>query len=92
LPQARQTNQGFNIGQSDVIGPRVADAAGLRDRVAMTERPTEITFAEMREMGVPGGLVDCADYQCSQSITISGRAVRVLDLIQCGASRDPAAC
>jgi len=42
------------------------DAAGLRDRVAMTERPTKITFAEMREMGVRGLLVYCADYHWAQ--------------------------
>ena len=40
----------------------------------MTERPTKITFAEMREMGVRGILVYCADYQCSHSIAISGDA------------------
>jgi hypothetical protein len=38
----------------------------------MTERPTKITFAEMRDMGVRGILVYCADYQCSHSIAISG--------------------
>jgi hypothetical protein len=29
---------------------------------AMTERPTKITFAEMRDMGVRGLLVYCADF------------------------------
>jgi len=38
----------------------------------MTERPTKITFGEMREMGVRGLLVYCADYRCSHSIAISG--------------------
>jgi hypothetical protein len=28
-------------------------------------RPTKITFAEMREMGLRGVLVYCADYRCS---------------------------
>jgi hypothetical protein len=32
----------------------------------MTERSQKITFAEMRDMGVRGLLVYCADYQCSQ--------------------------
>jgi hypothetical protein len=32
----------------------------------------KITFAEMREMGVHGLLVYCADYRCSHSIAISG--------------------
>jgi hypothetical protein len=34
--------------------------------------PQKITFAEMREMGVRGLLVYCADYRCSHSIAISG--------------------
>jgi hypothetical protein len=36
--------------------------------------PTKITFAEMRDMGVYGLLVYCADYRCSHSIAISGDA------------------
>jgi hypothetical protein len=48
------------------------------------ERPTKITFAEMREMGVRGLLVYCADYRCSHSIAISGDgwpdAVRLSDI------------
>jgi len=36
------------------------------------ERPTKITFAEMREMGVRGILIYCADYRCSHSIAVSG--------------------
>jgi hypothetical protein len=38
----------------------------------MTDRPQKITFAEMREQGVRGILVYCADYRCSHSIAISG--------------------
>ena len=34
-------------------------------------RPTKITFAEMRESGVRGLLVYCANYRCSHSIAIS---------------------
>ena len=41
------------LSASGGVAPIVpGDAAGLRDRVAKTERPTKITFAEMREMGV----------------------------------------
>jgi hypothetical protein len=40
----------------------------------MTDRQTKITFAEMREMGVRGLLIYCADYRCSHSIAISGDA------------------
>jgi hypothetical protein len=35
-------------------------------------RPQKITFAEMRDMGVHGILIYCADYHCSHSIAISG--------------------
>ena len=32
----------------------------------------KITFAEMRESGIRGLLVCCADYRCNHSIAISG--------------------
>ena len=38
------------------------------------DRPQKITFGEMREMGVRGLLIYCADYRCSHSIAISGDA------------------
>jgi len=37
----------------------------------MTARPRKITFAEMRESGVRGLQIYCADYHCSHSIAIS---------------------
>ena len=40
----------------------------------MTDRQTKITFGEMREMGVRGLLIYCADYRCSHSVAISGDA------------------
>jgi hypothetical protein len=40
--------------------------------MSAADRPHTITFAEMRESGVRGILVYCADYQCSHSIAISG--------------------
>ena len=40
----------------------------------MTDRPQKITFAKMRDMGVRGLLIYCADYRCSHSIPISGDA------------------
>ena len=50
----------------------------------MPDRPRKITFAEMRDMGVRGILVYCADYQCLHSIAISGDAwpddVRLSDI------------
>jgi hypothetical protein len=36
----------------------------------MADRPQKITFGEMREMGVRGVLIFCADYQCSHSIAV----------------------
>jgi hypothetical protein len=38
----------------------------------MTDRPQKITFSEMRNMGVRGLLIYCADYRCSHSIAVSG--------------------
>jgi hypothetical protein len=35
------------------------------------DKPTKITFAEMRDMGVRGVLIYCADYRCSHSIALS---------------------
>jgi hypothetical protein len=37
----------------------------------MPDRPQKITFAEMRDMGVRGLLIYCADCRCSHSIAIS---------------------
>jgi hypothetical protein len=37
----------------------------------MSDRPTKITFAEMRDMGVHGVLVYCQDYKCSHSLSLS---------------------
>jgi hypothetical protein len=37
----------------------------------LTDRPTKITFAEMRESGIRGLLVYCADSRCSHPIAIS---------------------
>jgi hypothetical protein len=37
----------------------------------MPDRPTKITFGKMREMGLRGVLVRCADYRCSHCITVS---------------------
>lgn len=37
-------------------------------------RPVKITLGEMRELGVRGVLVYCADYRCSHSIAVSADA------------------
>jgi hypothetical protein len=37
----------------------------------MSDRPQTITFAEMRDMGVRGVLIYCADYKCSHSIAVN---------------------
>jgi hypothetical protein len=36
----------------------------------MTERPQKITFGELRDMGVRGVLIYCADYRCSHSVAV----------------------
>ena len=36
----------------------------------MTDHPTKITFGELRDMGVRGVLIYCADYKCSHSIAL----------------------
>jgi hypothetical protein len=48
----------------------------LRRRYAIADamRPQKITFGEMREMGVRGVLVYCADYTCSHSVTMDAGA------------------
>ena len=46
--------------------------------------PTKISFGDMRDMGVRGLLIYCADYRCSHSIAISADAwpddVRLSDI------------
>ena len=34
-------------------------------------RPQKIAFGEMREMGVRGVLIYCADYHCSHSVAMN---------------------
>ncbi|WGR67849.1 MULTISPECIES: hypothetical protein [unclassified Bradyrhizobium] len=47
-------------------------------------RPVKITLGEMREMGVRGVLVYCADYQCGHSVALNADSwpdeVRLSDL------------
>jgi hypothetical protein len=35
------------------------------------DRPVKITFSQMREMGVRGVLIYCADYRCGHHIALS---------------------
>ena len=50
----------------------------------MPDRPTKISFGEMRESGVRGILVYCADYLCSHCVAMSADAwpndVRLSDI------------
>ena len=39
--------------------------------MAAPDRPQKITFGDMRDMGVRGVLIYCADYHCSDSLAIS---------------------
>jgi hypothetical protein len=36
----------------------------------MADHPQKITFAEMRDMGVRGVLIYCADYRCGHSVAV----------------------
>jgi hypothetical protein len=47
------------------------EAGGRGGLVAVTDRPQNITFGEMRESGVRGVLIYCADFKCSHSIAVS---------------------
>jgi hypothetical protein len=58
----RQTQQKF----------RGCAFASISEITAMSDRPQKITFAEVRDIGVRGLFVYCADYRCSHSIAISG--------------------
>jgi len=40
--------------------------------MSLSDRPKKITFAEIRESGVGGLLIYCADHNCGHSIAISG--------------------
>jgi hypothetical protein len=39
-----------------------------------TARPEKITFGDMRESGVRGVLIYCADYHCSHSVAVMADA------------------
>jgi hypothetical protein len=54
-----------------VGGPALRCLVQRRLATEMTERLQKITFGEMRDMGVRGVLIYCADYRCSHSIAIS---------------------
>jgi hypothetical protein len=49
-----------------------------RDDQPRPTAPGKITFAEMRDMGVRGLLIYCADYRCSHSIAISAGKVSAI--------------
>jgi hypothetical protein len=52
-------------------------------------RPQKITFGEMRDMGVRGVLIYCADYPCSHSVGLSADRwpddLRLSDIFVCAA-------
>ena len=58
-----------------------------RDDVGMSNRPQKITFAEMREQGVRGILVYCADYRCSTG-SIAERVPDTRIIQGCGKARN----
>jgi len=62
-------NEEVNQAARDCAGGEENCAGG--EEMKQEDRPQRITFGEMREMGVHGLLVYCADYRCSHSIAIS---------------------
>ena len=60
------------IESPTLIGFTSAAIGSVIGRCAATDRPTKITFADMRDQGVRGLRIYRADYRCSHSIAISG--------------------
>src|SRR5262245_17386939 len=54
--------------------------------------PQKITFAEMRESGVSGLLIYCADYRCSHCITVPDDADRWPDELRISDVEDKFVC
>jgi hypothetical protein len=50
--------------------PAGRDRAEDEVEIMLAARPQKITFGEMREMGVRGVLVYCADYRCGHSMAL----------------------
>jgi hypothetical protein len=44
---------------------------GGSNNMIEAQRPIKITFGEMRESGIRGVLITCADYRCSHSVVRS---------------------
>jgi hypothetical protein len=55
-------------------GACLARPVFVGSRPGRKNHPQKITFGEMRESGVRGVLVHCADYRCSHSIAICQKA------------------
>jgi hypothetical protein len=52
-------------------GFTISQIGAIIGRMPALTRPQKITFGEMRDTGVRGVLIYCADYHCSHSIAIS---------------------
>jgi hypothetical protein len=68
---ARKAHQRIRQRQQTAFTPTTIGAI----MSIMTDRQQKITFGEMREMGVRGLLIYCADYRCSHSIAISANSL-----------------
>jgi hypothetical protein len=44
--------------------------------MGMPDRPQEITFTDMRDMGLRGLLIHCSDYRRSESVVTNGQKMR----------------
>jgi hypothetical protein len=61
---------GYELAPSKTMATAVEDTSLQRNALMGYVRPHP--FAEMRESGIRGLLVCCADYRCNHSIAISG--------------------
>ena len=76
----RPAGAGYAASQRQMNAPRgragdprlaLRDVPRFNARMPELTRPDKITFAQMREMGVRGVLIYCADHKCSHSIEMS---------------------
>ena len=62
---------GKSLQEGNGLGNCLVRCSAVQWRMAAVTRPQNITFAEMRDMGVRGLLIYCFDYHCSHSNAIS---------------------
>jgi hypothetical protein len=61
----------LNATRASNAGERPFGARPPDTHSTVADRPQKITFGEMRDMGIRGALVYCADHKCSHSVALS---------------------